>query len=557
MYSWRQTLFFCGILPIAIPCSEGQEIHGEDTAAMRLRTQWRDAIKELTQERVTQLDLRDSADIVREKWRAAVLASSVPFLEPTAIRSNNGFFAATLDVAYGNYAIGGNNVRLRTYNGRLVGPTFRVRPGDALEVRLRNQLPPEPPHHGDHNQLHGFNTTNLHTHGLHVSPKGRSDNVFLRVGPGEEFDYRIEIPDDHPPGTFWYHAHSHGSTAAHVSSGMSGAIIIEGGLDNVTEIAPMSEKTMIFQQIPFIMEHGRGVIEERYADLSFGPGSWDSLGRHTTINGQQFPVIQMRAGEVQRWRLIHSGVREGIGLKVIGVEGQAEGTNAALYEIAWDGLAIGKKKSPAHSMVQLFPGYRSDVLVKVEKPGTYLLTDVLIPNVAPFTQNPAFHPKYLAKIVVRPARQNEADMPLPDDTVLAAHKPFRPIGQAEITGTQEATYRIGGDPLFTIDGRAFSKSFVRQLKLNDVEEWTLKSVGAPVDHPFHIHVNPFQIVSAVDAEGNDHPEEHGWRDTLLLRHNWTYKMRTRYRVFTGRFVQHCHVLDHEDQGMMELVEIVP
>src|SRR5690606_36635892 len=98
-----------------------------------------------------------------------------------------------------------------------------VRAGEVLSVRLKNQLPVEKPedHSATLNTPNGFNRTNLHTHGLHVSPAANSDNVLLEVKPGEEFESEIAIPTDHSPGTFWDHAHVHGSTAIQVSSGMA------------------------------------------------------------------------------------------------------------------------------------------------------------------------------------------------------------------------------------------------------------------------------------------------------------------------------------------------
>src|SRR5262249_14394055 len=150
---------------------------------------------------------------------------------------------------------------------------------------LVNALPPNPPSGGHaNNTLHEYNTTNLHTHGLHVSPAGNSDNVLLDVMPGTTQDFEIRIPANHPAGTFWYHAHRHGSVAAQVASGMSGAIIIEGGMDAVPEIAAAGgshDRVMLLQQIPYVIPPGEteGVIEEGVGQ--FGPGTWNSSGRFT------------------------------------------------------------------------------------------------------------------------------------------------------------------------------------------------------------------------------------------------------------------------------------
>ncbi|HUG68471.1 MAG TPA: multicopper oxidase family protein [Pirellulaceae bacterium] len=543
--------------------SAGMAQHTHHSSQAELRKLWIQAFERIQSNQSAFIaPSDDNKKKLLQERRNAVLKSTTPFVEPRVVASTNGHFpTSTLNVRYEEFQIGQDRVWLRTYSGGLVGPTFRVRPGDVLRIRLRNQLPHEPHHHGDHNQLHGFNTTNLHTHGLHVSPSGRSDNVLLRIGPGEEFDYRIEIPDDHPAGTFWYHAHSHGSVAAHVSSGMSGAIIVEGDLDDVPEIAKAKEKVFVLQQIPYVMEDGIGVVEQRYAAESFAPGAWDKLGRHTTVNGQLFPVIRMRPGELQRWRMIHSGVREGIGLRLQGFEGDAKGVTVPLHEIAWDGLPLERIPDAQNRIVELFPGYRVDVLVKPEKTGVYLLEDALIPDVAEFTQDPNYHPKYLAKVIVE---GDAAEMKLPSNEQLAKVKDtirllddLSSIAASKV-GKQTAVYTIDAPPLrFMIDDNSFDPKNVRRLKLNSVDEWVLESKNpvGPVDHPFHIHVNPFQITKVVDAMGRERPEMIGWRDTLLLRHEWKYTVRMKYQRFTGTFVQHCHILDHEDQGMMQLVEI--
>ena len=115
----------------------------------------------------------------------------------------------------------------------LVGPQIRVKQGETLQINLNNQLPAEsketcPDKMDNVNEPHCFSTTNIHTHGFWVSPQGNSDNVFLKFKPQEKFDYQFKMEPNHPAGTYWYHAHLHGSTAIQVSSGMAGALIVEG-----------------------------------------------------------------------------------------------------------------------------------------------------------------------------------------------------------------------------------------------------------------------------------------------------------------------------------------
>jgi FtsP/CotA-like multicopper oxidase with cupredoxin domain len=452
-----------------------------------------------------------------------------------------------LDVRYGTYEIAGCTIKHRSYNGAPVGPTLRLKPGDVLNMRIRNLLPPNPdPMPEDMNVPHHFNTTNVHTHGLHVDPNGISDNVLRRMSPRGEYEVRVDIPEDHPPGTFWYHPHVHGSTAMQVSAGMGGALIIEGGLDEVPEIAAANEQVFMFQQVPY---DENGMIED--FDGLMGSLNWlEKTKRHTTINGTLVPVIRMRPGEVQRWRLIHAGVKIPVRMNLQGHK---------LHEIATDGMATGKCDS--WDTLVLHSGYRSDVLVRAAQlpPGTkraeYWLRDSTgIPQgfVTPGQDSREF----LAKLVV----EGEAmDMGLPCDTGrLSEFVPFADITDEEVRGTQQMAFAITRDeneePLFTVDGKTFGEGEVRRLKFGSVDEWTVmtapESLG-PI-HPFHIHVNPFQVWRT-DPQGNP---QRVWKDTLMLVRGEPQKIRMRYEDFTGRFVLHCHFLDHEDRGMMQLVEII-
>jgi FtsP/CotA-like multicopper oxidase with cupredoxin domain len=459
-----------------------------------------------------------------------------------------------LVVEYAKNKIGKDDVCLRSYNGLLVGPTIRARPGDTLNVHLYNKLPKEPADGANPatvNTPHGFNSTNLHTHGLHVSPTGNSDNVLLNIGPGQDFQYEIKIPADHPAGTFWYHAHKHGSVALQLASGMAGALIIEGDIDQVPEIRAARERLFVFQQIQYQqtseqvqdkcpgMQGSVGVVED-YKYAGFGPKGWQDSGRHTTINGVVVPTLTMRPGEVQRWRFVHAGIRETIRLKVKRVSSEE---TLAQHVIAYDGITTGRLDQETE--LELQPGYRADVLLQAGVPGEYELVDEAAPADKSLRGNDEPR-KLLAKILVAgPARP----MKLPKAEVLSKLVPFKPI--TATTGKQEVVFNIdtGVAPAkFTVNGQAYNPTAKpRQLPLGGVEEWTVSATKI-AGHPFHIHVNPFQLETAKGPI---------WKDTLFIPAGQTLKFRTRYERYIGTFVLHCHILDHEDQGMMETVEIVP
>ncbi|MEM7057773.1 MAG: multicopper oxidase family protein [Pseudomonadota bacterium] len=515
-----------------------------------------------------------------EKWGGA------DFQNPPEVMSQNGVLEMDLRVEYGTATIAGCPVNLRQYNpikgGPIVGPTLRLKPGDTMKIRLVNTLDDiTEPGSDMHDQPGIFNVTNLHTHGLHVSPSGISDNVLLKVMPQSEQDYVIEVPENHPPGTYWYHAHVHGSTAIQVSSGMAGALIIDGGLDNVPAIAAADEKIFVLQQIAY------GTTGDLESYDAFGPDEWSNSKRHVTINGAIMPVIKMRPGEVQRWRLVHGGVRETIQFSLEGHE---------LSEIATDGIATGRMDIwGVGQPLDLNPGYRSDVLVKAKPllPGQteavyYVLDNTVeaerslqfvLPTArtllgatraAPEILKPE---RILAKVIVS---GDPKVMPLPTSAELAPYLPFEPITDDELDGEpQLVSFSIermncsewpakpctpcsDGTGLcatrFMVNNRPFSKEFTRKLKLGTASEWTLetaKTSFAPV-HPFHIHVNPFEM----QRTGPDGKPQTVWKDTVLVVQGQPLKVRSRYEDYTGKFVLHCHILDHEDEGMMELVEVV-
>ena len=147
---------------------------------------------------------------------------------PAVVSSTTSSVTAALTLAEYDYVGPGVTQRTRVYNGEMAGPTIRIKPGDTVTVTLTNNLPPETHDTSNvHNQFRDFDRTNLHTHGLHVSSASPGDDIFIDVGPGASFTYTYTIPPEHMGGTFWYHAHHHGSTNIQAGGGAVGVIIVE------------------------------------------------------------------------------------------------------------------------------------------------------------------------------------------------------------------------------------------------------------------------------------------------------------------------------------------
>jgi hypothetical protein len=203
----------------------------------------------------------------------------------------DGELRTTLRLQYAYRDIGGYRLFVRTYEGTVPGPTLRVKPGDLLRITLINDLPPNrDPAPVIHSLPHQFNTTNFHSHGLHVSPSGISDNVMRIMEPGKSYDIEIAIHADHIPGTNWYHPHAHGSADVQIASGAVGALIIEGDFADVPEIAAAQERLLVLTEAVF---DSFGTIE------NFETLFPETAARFLAVNGVREPTITMRPGEVQ------------------------------------------------------------------------------------------------------------------------------------------------------------------------------------------------------------------------------------------------------------------
>ena len=461
----------------------------------------------------------------------AAYDNNAPLVEPEVRRSLNGELRTTLQVRYTYKDIGGYRLSLRSYEGTIPGPTLRVRPGDVLRIRLVNDLPPNPdPMPADMALPHHFNTTNFHFHGSHVSPAGIADNIFRSMEPGQSYEIEIVIPADHPRGTYWYHPHHHGSADVQMTSGMAGALIIEGDFDDIPEIAWATEHVLLLNEVLFDY---RGTIET-YDTV------WpEAAPRFLSVNGQRDPIIRMRPGEVQRWRIIHAGHEDNLHVAL---------DKHALHAIAFDG--VRKPDIDRAESLLMAPGQRADVLVQAGAAGSYALR--AIEN----NQGYASPVGALARLVVE-------GEPLPMRLPAAlGGAPFAAIRDVEITNRRRLTLSVEQPEspasanyqefTYLICGRRFDPDRVDQrIPLGAIEEWTVVNEHDN-DHIFHIHTNPFQMV-AVNGEKLARQD---WRDTVVVPRNGSVTFRSRFLDFTGRFVLHCHMMNHEELGMMQVVEVV-
>lgn len=510
---------------------------------------------------------------------------SVVFPQPPVVRSNNGFLSLPMDIRFATNVVptpnGPRNFRSRTINGTITPPTIRVKPGDKLRLPISNNLPPNPdPRPADENTPHHFNSFNMHTHGFHVSPN--QDDVITTMPPNSQKTYEYDIPADHPSGHFWYHPHKHGATAVHLFSGMSGSIIIEGGLDNVPEVAAAAELVFNIQELqlggsidPATINNPSPIgqsdpnlgfsneaavnpvamsdpyIVPPYTRVNAFAGA-DSL---LLVNGQYQPNIQVRPGQVLRLRILNSTVRATAPLTISG------GNNWTL--LALDGLTLPEVRTV--SQFTLAPANRADVLVRIDTPGTFnIIKEGFSPGGLGLTPQ-----DILATIEVagEPFPQSLPTGPLPVSSTLPD------IGAGEVTENRPLVYNQTGaggpeNPAtsgnfaanFTIDGVRLDSNVVNQtITLGSVIEWTLTNPSQQW-HPHHIHIHPFQVVATSDGFINGDPNlpltKPTWMDTIHIPPGGSVTLRQRFPDFPGKFVLHCHILVHEDIGMMQIVNLI-
>jgi FtsP/CotA-like multicopper oxidase with cupredoxin domain len=436
--------------------------------------------------------------------------------QPTVLASRGGVLQVRLTAAAGAW-LAGRHTRALGFNGTSPGPTLRVRPGDLLQVRLANQLD---------------QPTNLHTHGLHVSPDDHGDNPFVTIDPGASFDYSYRIPANHPAGTFWYHPHHHGHVADQLFGGLAGALLVDDGPD-----LPVTHDRVLLVMDTTLDAAGR-VATASAMDRTMG-----REGELVLVNGQHQPHIASTPGVAERWRVINGCTSRVLALRLDGHD---------FAQVALDGHFL---PAPAdRDRVVLAPGNRTDLIVRPTSSGQFaLVTDPydrgsagMMGGMGMGGRSTTDRPITLATLVVTG--------PAAPPTSLPAALPAPPRPQGLPAVRRELTFAMGMGPggmRFTIDGRTFDPTRDdHTARLGSTEDWTITNIS-PMDHPFHLHVWPFQVL----ADSTQPSPTAILQDVVLIPARGRLRLRIPFTDHPGRSVYHCHILDHEDAGMMATVNV--
>lgn len=455
-------------------------------------------------------------------------------------------------------ADGDRTISTRLYNGVCPGPTWRVKAGGSIRVLLRNQLPPNPDQDSadQGNYPQRLNTTNLHVHGLNVSPRDSSDNVLQSILPGTDFQFRFDLPSYHAAGTYWYHPHHHTSTYGQVVSGLAGAIIVEDVDDPlVTDPALLAMEDRIFIFSSFVYDTLTNTLPyplRLRTATALSP--FQAYESPVYVNGMHNAKVTMRPGEIQRWRFINATFELNMRLRWLRIK-DGDTTEVARPEIAVDGLYFDNIVQS--SSVLIPTGSRTDYLVQAPtEDGRYVLQ--LTELAAQHTVND------VRELVVIDVQGDTILPPMMMPTRLPVAIVKGPVHDSEITGYNHIRFELGDfgaiqndstavTRIFKIDDTPFDHDVVNiTVHEGGAEEWIVENTSSDI-HPFHIHVNEFMVL-----EKNGVPlAQPRWQDVLALDTMSTYKIRHRFGEHYGKTVLHCHYLPHEDWGMMQIVEILP
>jgi FtsP/CotA-like multicopper oxidase with cupredoxin domain len=412
---------------------------------------------------------------------------------------------------------------LLTYNGYYPAPTIRAKKGDLLRVNFTHSM-----------NLPGMNMlghmremTNLHTHGLHVSPMGNSDNMMLMFMMGDTFTYEYDLSKQDGGTLNFYHPHHHGTVAEQYWGGMAGALVID---DETTVLAGYETHLMVLKDITLT-----GADPEPYTMMNEYMRGKE--GNTIMVNGQVNPVLPARPGQVQRWRIVNASNARFYKLSLQNHTLQVIGTEGGLLD----------KPYPQSSFL-LSPGERVDILVKAgATKGNYKLLALPYARQGNMTSSQAT----LMTLAISGSPLNQ--------TVPVAINP----NATRITATPEKTERLVlsmGQGKGYINGISFTETtaFKIHSMLGTYEVWEIVN-NSGMDHPFHQHVNPCQVLSITGGDAayaSFMTRSPAWKDTVLVPKWGSVRILIPVMDYPGMAMFHCHIIEHEDIGMMGIWEIM-
>jgi FtsP/CotA-like multicopper oxidase with cupredoxin domain len=406
----------------------------------------------------------------------------------------------------------GRTTTVYAYNGSVPGPTLEFMEGDRVTVRFRNDLP---------------TATTVHWHGIHL-PWEADGSPFHLVPPGGHRVYEFTVRYG-TAGTYWYHPHPHHHTAEQVARGLFGGIIVRAADDPLP--AGLTDRLLILSDNRFLPDGSLDLPDPSSPQvrIDFENGR---EGDVLFVNGEAMPTLGIRSGEVQRWRLVNASAGRFYRLKLPGHTLLHVGSDGGLFE---RGVEVDE--------ILLATAERVEVLVRgTGEPGSRVVLQSL-----PYDR------------YVRQTRPPDWDRPR--DLLTLAYSdepPLGPLALPEVLRPVPAldTLQATATRLMVltqgfINGRAMDMERVDEVAdLGATEIWELENIVG-MDHPFHLHGFQFQVL---DRDGVPEPFR-SWKDTVNVPRHSKVRFIVRYDDHPGMWMFHCHILDHEDHGMMGVLEV--
>jgi len=428
------------------------------------------------------------------------------------------------------------------YRGNNTPPVIRVKPGSNLNVEYKNQLAVQ-----SREDCVGhpcMQMTNLHFHGLHVSPNAPQDDVLdMMASPGETLHYSVQVPSQQPPGLYWYHTHSHGESYIQDLDGMSGAIVVEGIERYAPEVRNMRERILVLRDLvlPSDAAERKKVMNSVAMQTTQCGTAPENPERAFAVNGTLRPKIDIAPGEREFWRIVNASPDFYADLEV----------DSVIFEVvALDGMPLAyhdpsiRKRSMSH--VLLPPAGRVEAIVTGPPANSHAALRSRCVDTGPDgDSNPAM---VLADIVSAQPPNLQSRPALGGAPVYAIFSPAV-LKRVEASEPQFVVTFTEDKQGFYINGQKFKMNSGPMLTVDvgSVQRWRVMN-STKEAHPFHIHQVHF-LVYAVDGKPAKNPV---WLDTVNVPYGSSVDLVMDFTdpIIRGMSLFHCHLLKHEDKGMM-------
>jgi len=517
------------------------------------------------------------AALAQEASKCPRPASGTEAKRPPNLYSSNGVLNVSVEYYTALDAEGRTLFCFVTSDG-IESPTLHVNPGDTIKIALTNRLPQIP---GGPSEIVSsgskvcgspsmtLTSVNMHFHGTNTSPKCHSDEVIhTLVNSGQTFTYTLKIPKDEPPGLYWYHPHIHGISSVAVQGGATGAIVVEGIQNIQPAVAGLPERILIIRDQQRVAHHAKGNPTP----------NWDVSLNYVPVDYPTYSpaIIKVKKGEQEFWRVANASANTIIDLQLL-----YDGKPQPLQIVGLDGVPTGSHDGKhlgtiiTQKDILLSPAARAEFIVTA--PSGRVRDARLVTQ--KIDGGPASDSNPARPLAIVQSTQKAPDLRrMPERTGPPNPQRFENLLTAKVTAHRKLYfYEVPGRAPGAPKGEAVlfyivvEGQFAHLYDPNNppditttrgaVEDWTIENRSNEV-HEFHMHQIHFLLL---EENGVPVPKEkRQFYDTIQVPY-WdgvgkypSVKVRMDFRGPTiGDFVYHCHILDHEDGGMMAIIRVLP